>query len=45
MPPVGFELIISASELSQTHALDRAATSKVKGKIYPLQARYGPEGG
>jgi len=26
MPPAGFELAISASELSQTHALDRAAT-------------------
>ena len=26
MPPVGFELTISASERPQTHALDRAAT-------------------
>ena len=26
MPPVGFELAITASERPQTHALDRAAT-------------------
>jgi len=26
MPPVGFELTISASERPQTHALERAAT-------------------
>ena len=26
MPPVGFELTISAGELSPTYALDRAAT-------------------
>ena len=26
MPPAGFEPAIPASELSQTHALDRAAT-------------------
>ena len=26
MPPVGFELTISADERSQTHPLDRAAT-------------------
>ena len=35
MPPVGFELTISAGERAQTNALDRAATGIVlkKNKI------------
>ena len=38
MPPVGFESTVSAGELPQTYALDRAATgtgvtNKYKGKI------------
>ena len=32
MPPVGFEPAISAIELLQTHALDRAATGA--GRLY-----------
>ena len=51
MPPVGFEPTISAGELPQTLALDRAATGmelykwKGKGKVILLQARCGPEVG
>jgi len=52
MLPAGFEPAIPASERQQTHALHRAATGignrsdlKEKGKVIPLQARCGPEGG
>jgi hypothetical protein len=34
MPPVGFEPAIPASERSQTHALDRAATGIGTPKAY-----------
>jgi hypothetical protein len=38
MPPVGFEPIISAGELPQTYALDRAATGTGKhhGYVYEM---------
>jgi len=34
MPPVVFELTISAGERTQTHALDRAATGTGNGNVY-----------
>jgi len=34
MPPVGFELRISAGERPQTYALDRAATGTGKCIVY-----------
>jgi hypothetical protein len=37
MPPVGFELTISAGERPQTYALDRAATGTSKHLWYPAK--------
>ena len=49
MPPVRFELTISAGERPQTYALDRAATGtefcELKGKVFPLQARLWSKSG
>jgi hypothetical protein len=37
MPPTGFEHTIPANELSQTHALDRAATEICKHRLVPIK--------
>jgi len=37
MPPVGFELTISAGERPQTYALDRAATGTGYEEVYTAQ--------
>ena len=40
MPPAGFEPTIPASELPQTHALDRAATGIGKERINNILMSY-----
>jgi len=44
MLPVGFKLVIPGSERLQTHALDRLATVKGKGKSHPTTDHEGPKG-